>query len=153
MKYILREKISAGMRICVYVCACLVMHVCTYTCVGMHMCVWIGRLCCVCVYMFIEKYGQSISFLFFLFLFIAPPLNLWPWALNSTPPGWRSNWNCSCWPMPQPQQVGVQAASATYTTAHGKARIFNPLSKARDQTHIVMDTSWVCYCWSLMGTP
>ena len=24
--------------------------------------------------------------------------------------------------------------------------ILNPLSKARDRTHILMDTSWFCYC-------
>ena len=47
-------------------------------------------------------------------------------------------------PMPEPQQRGVPAASATYTTAQGNVReILNPLSKARDQTHILMDTSRV----------
>ena len=29
----------------------------------------------------------------------------------------------------------------------------NPLSRARDGTHILMDTSWVCYCWATIGTP
>ena len=32
-----------------------------------------------------------------------------------------SNWICSCWPTPQPQQLGILAESATYTTAHSKA--------------------------------
>ena len=36
-----------------------------------------------------------------------------------------------------------QAASATYTTAHGSASSFNPLSEARDGTCILMDTSQV----------
>ena len=33
-----------------------------------------------------------------------------------------SNQSCSCWPMPQPQQCGIWAASAAYTPAHGNAR-------------------------------
>ena len=32
-----------------------------------------------------------------------------------------SNQNRSCWPTPQPQKCQIQAASATYTTAHGNA--------------------------------
>ena len=27
-----------------------------------------------------------------------------------------------------------------------QCQIYNPLSEARDQTHILMDTSGVCYC-------
>ena len=36
-------------------------------------------------------------------------------------PGQGSNRSCSCWPIPQPQQRGIQAESETYTTAHGNA--------------------------------
>ena len=32
-----------------------------------------------------------------------------------------SNRNCSCWPLPQPQQHRIRAASGTYTTAHSNA--------------------------------
>ena len=32
-------------------------------------------------------------------------------------------------------------------------RIFNPLSEARDQTHILMDTGWFHYPWATTGTP
>ena len=31
--------------------------------------------------------------------------------------------------------------------------ILNPLSKARDRTHILMDTSRICFCCTMMGTP
>ena len=31
--------------------------------------------------------------------------------------------------------------------------ILNPLSKARDRTCVLMDTSWVCYHWAMTGTP
>ena len=31
-------------------------------------------------------------------------------------------WSCSCWPMPHPQQNGIQATSAAYTTVHGNTR-------------------------------
>ena len=30
-----------------------------------------------------------------------------------------SNWSCNCWPTPQPQQRGIWAISAIYTTAQG----------------------------------
>ena len=29
--------------------------------------------------------------------------------------------------------------------------ILNPLSRARDQTHILIDANWVCYCWATTG--
>ena len=37
----------------------------------------------------------------------------------------------------------VWAASATYATGHGNAGAFNPLSEARDWTHVLMDTSQI----------
>ena len=40
------------------------------------------------------------------------------------------------------QQHKIQAASATYTTAH--SMILDPLSKARDWTRVLMDASRVC---------
>ena len=45
-------------------------------------------------------------------------------------------------PMPEPQQHWIWATSITYATAYGN-QILNPLGKARDQTQILMDTSWV----------
>ena len=32
-------------------------------------------------------------------------------------------------------------------------QILNPLNVARDWTCILKDTSWVCYCWAITGTP
>ena len=34
-----------------------------------------------------------------------------------------------------------------------QCRILNPLNEARDQTCILMDTSWVSYCCATMQTP
>ena len=34
-----------------------------------------------------------------------------------------------------------------------QCRILNPLSRARDQTHVLINTSQVCYHWATMETP
>ena len=54
---------------------------------------------------------------------------------------------------PWQQQLGIPAASATYSTAHGNAGSLAHLSKARDQTCIFMDTSWIHFCWAMIRTP
>ena len=53
----------------------------------------------------------------------------------------------------QPQEHGIRAASATYTTADDNAGSLNPLSKARDRTYILVDTSQICFHCTTMGTP
>ena len=63
-------------------------------------------------------------------------------------------------------QIGAVAAAYTTATAtrdpscvcdlHHSSRqcqILNPLSEARDQTHILMDTGRICFYCSTMGTP
>ena len=72
------------------------------------------------------------AMLFFFFSFQDCPCGIYKF------PGQESNQSCSCWPTPQPQQLGVPATSVTHTTAHGYAR-----SLTRDQTHIFMDTNQV----------
>ena len=50
----------------------------------------------------------------------------------------------------------IGAIAATLHHSHGNSRqrwILNPLRKARDWTPVLMDTSRVCYCWAIMGTP
>ena len=43
----------------------------------------------------------------------------------------------------EPQRPAYTTATATYAVACGYARSFNPLSEARDQTCILMDTNLV----------
>ena len=86
----------------------------------------------------------NYSSLFSFFVFLEP--NLWHMEV----PGKGSNRSCSHWPIPQPQQLGIRAVSAIYTTTHSKASVcnlhhLNPLSEARDQTRILRDTSQVCH--------
>ena len=67
------------------------------------------------------RYRQYIMYIdiycvhtFFFFFFRAAP-GIWRF------PGYGYNWSCSHWPTPQPQHLGIQAASATYTTVQGNA--------------------------------
>ena len=91
--------------------------------------------------------GSKCQFLFFfLFVFLGPR------PRHTQVP--RLEFELELWPqpMPQPQQHQIRAMSVSYTIAHGNARSFNSLSKARDRTHNLMDTSWVRYHWVMMGT-
>ena len=59
---------------------------------------------------------------------------------------------CSCRPTPQPQQCQIWDASCDLHYRSWQCRILNPLSKAKDWTCILVDTSWVRYYWATMGT-
>ena len=54
----------------------------------------------------------------------------------------RSNQSCCCWPTPQPQQLGIRATPAAYTTARGNARSFN---------HCVRTEIKPTYSWTPFG--
>ena len=89
-----------------------------------------------------------IFFFFFFFAFSrATSCGIWRF------PGWGSNWSCSHRPMPEPQQCGIRAASATYTTAHGNARSLIHWARPGIETA----TSWFpvrfLNHWATMGTP
>ena len=64
-------------------------------------------------------YSAFLSFSFFLsFFFFFNFLGLYLWHLEVPRQG--SDQSCSCWPTPQPQQLGIQAE--TYTAAHSNSR-------------------------------
>ena len=74
-------------------------------------------------------------FFFFFFFFLFRP---YLWHMEVPRLGIKLEFcSCSCLPTPQSQQH----------------RILNPLNEARDQTHILMDTSQVHYHWATAGTP
>ena len=47
----------------------------------------------------------------------------------------------------------IGAAAVDLCCFPWQRQVLNPLSKARDLTHIVMDTSQVCYHWAIRGNP
>ena len=59
------------------------------------------------------------------------------------------------------QLLAYATATATWDPSHicdlrcssQQHWILNPLSKARDQARVPVDTSQVCYCWTTTGTP
>ena len=59
------------------------------------------------------------------------------------------------------QLLAYTTATATLDLSHicdlhcslWQCWILNPLTKARDRTCVLMDTSQICFCWATTGTP
>ena len=83
---------------------------------------------------------------FFLMLFRAAPM-----VYGGSQARGRMNWSYGCRPQSQTQQHQIWAVSSTYSSQ--QHRILNPLSKARDQSFVLMDASWIHFHWATMGTP
>ena len=67
--------------------------------------------------------------------------------------GSRSNWSCSHWPIPQPQQHQIQAESVIYTTAHCNTGSLTHWARPG----IKPASSWILgrfiKSWATTGTP
>ena len=94
-----------------------------------------------------ESNGFCLFFFFFFFCFLGPHTR------HMEVPGLgASNQSYSCWPTPQPQQLGIQAMSDLHHSPQQRL-IPNPLSEARDQTCNLMVPSWISFRCATMGTP
>ena len=90
---------------------------------------------------------SSISVFFFLFVFLGPN----PWHMKVPRLGVQLELKLLAYTtataMPDPSYI------CNLHQSSWQHQILNPLSKARGQTCILMDTSWVCYHWATAGTP
>ena len=83
------------------------------------------------LYLSYAAYTLTINIIFFCLFRITPKVG------SSLARGQASY---SCHPKPQPQQHRIQAASVTYTTAHG-----NTTERGQGSNCVLMDTSRVYY--------
>ena len=109
-------------------------------------------------------YSHSFLFLFIFFLFVFCPFRAAPMAYGSSQArGWIGAAAASLHHSHSNTRLKPRLSPATQLTAppdlscicdlhHSSQQhqIFNPQTEARDQTHILMDTSWVHYHWATM---
>ena len=95
-----------------------------------------------------------ISFFFFFFVFcccccyfLGRSRGIWRF------PGQGLNRSCSHRPTPEPQQCGIRAASATYTTAHGNAGSLTHWARAGTEPATSCFLVRFVNHWATMGTP
>ena len=93
--------------------------------------------------LFVSSYRPFYLF----FCFLGPHL----WHMEAPRLGVKLGY--SCWPTPT--ATAMPDLSHIFDLHHSslKCSILNPLSKARDWTCILMDTSWICFHCTTMGTP
>ena len=70
----------------------------------------------------LKSFRHAFIVLFYFILFFWSFISLGPYPQHMEVLRLSSNPGCSCQPTPQPQQRWIQAASATYTIAHGSTR-------------------------------
>ena len=92
---------------------------------------------------------RAIFVLFFDFFFFLKGRTHGIWRF----PGQRSNRSYSFRPIPQPQQCQIWARLCDLYRSSWQRWILNPLSEARDQTCILIDTCQICFHCTTMGTP
>ena len=84
-------------------------------------------------------------YFFAFFFFYGRTCSIWKF------PGWGLNQSYSCRPAPP---TATQDPSRICNLHHSSPQhwILNPLSKARDQTHILMDSSQIRFRCTIVGT-
>ena len=92
--------------------------------------------------------GRKLGIFFFFFgLFRATP------KAYGNSQGLGSNQSYNCRPTPQPQQCRIWTTSGDLHHSSWQCLILNPPRKARDQTQVLMVTSWVRYHWATAKAP
>ena len=101
--------------------------------------------------MYLSLWYAIFVFLLFIFVYICFCfLGLHPWDMELPSLGVKL----------ELQLPAYATARATMDLSHicslhhssRQRQILKPLSEARDRTHILMDNSWICYCWARTGT-
>ena len=99
---------------------------------------------------FTNRFKNSLSlFFFFCFFFFFVFLGLHPPHMEI--PRLGLNRSYSCQPSSQPQQDPSLISDLHHSSQ--KCQIPDPLSKARDWTHVLMDSSRIHFCCTTKGTP
>ena len=86
-----------------------------------------------CLFMTLAHFLIELFLFFYFYFFVFSGLHLWHMEVP------RSNQSCCHWPTSQPQQFGIQAASAMYTTTHGNAGSLTH----RTRPGIELASSWI----------
>ena len=92
-------------------------------------------------------FGFLLNILLFIYLFVFLGLHLWHREGSRLGVKWKLQLLASASAIATPDQ------SHSLHHSSWQRWILNPLSEARDRTHILMDTSQIRFHWARAGTP
>ena len=105
-----------------------------------------SEVCVSLFYYFLYTLQISSSHPWLVFFFLGPHL----WLMDVPRLGVKSELQLLAYTTPR--QCWIQAASDLLYSSQ-QHWIPKPLYRARDWTHILMDTGWFCYPWATVRTP